>query len=261
MSVATEKSFRIPIELQEDSINSGPVSKLHALTSEILNNNRSGFYNYINDIAPISLLSYITVILTCVFLSTKFKLNTSHLLGISLGIAFSYFLNERNRAINIDDLKKIEIQLESINPKPKYFYIDANIIELVYNLLEFSNYNKEDFDNMIYAIDNVLKLRLDIEKGIKECEMIYTIAVDQKNKALNSLSAIIISIPIQEDIKEKLVTGIKILQLYLHRHLDFIEQKCIKQRKNNGINIETKFINDQLTTPDKKVLSDRFNVF
>lgn len=253
---SSEKSVRIPVELQESSI-PVPQTQFQKLTGEMLSNQTDGFYHYIEDISPIKLFIYLIIILSSILLMAKFPISSNHIVGIALGIVIVYYLNERDRVINVDDLKKIEIQMESIVPKPKYFYIDANIIELIYNLLEFYDYNPTDFETMVQSIDNLLKLRLDIERGMVECEMIYDVAVDQKNKALNSIAAILISLPAQQILKEKLIAGIKILQLYLLRHLDFIKQTCENQTHNNGININTKLITD---LPIKSS-NDEFNIF
>lgn len=250
MSIATEKSFRIPVELEEPGVVSPPKSQIQKLTGEILKNKTTGVYNYINDIPPINLFVYISVIIGVTYFTSKFKVSGSNITGLVIGIAVVYFLNERNRALNVDELKTIEIQMESIIPKPRYFYIDANIIELVYNLMEFNNYNPQDFESMVLSIDNLLKLRLDVERGMEECAMIYDVAVEQKNKAMNSLSSIIISIPSQHVLKEKLLAGIKILHLYLYRHLDFIKGVCNSQNKMDII--------DQIELPPEM---DRYNIF
>jgi hypothetical protein len=261
MSTETQKSFRIPVEMEEMQLPPTPISRIDQISGEFLSNNSTGIYNYLQGISGINLLSYLAIILGVLLISTRLTVKINHLFGLSIGMVLVYYLNERDRAINIDDLTKIEVQMESITPKPKYFYMDANLIELVYNLLEFHVHNPEDFQSMVYSIDNVLKLRLDIEMGMNECGMIYDVAVDQKNRALNSLSAILVSIPAQQVLKDKLVSGIKILQLYLQRHVDFIHRVCDKQNKRDGIHAETDFIPTMLEKPNKDILADKYYVY
>lgn len=261
MSIATEKSFRIPVELQESPAPPVHQTQFEKLTGEMLSNQTDGFYHYIENISPLKLFIYIIIVFSSILLMTKFPISTNHIVGIVLGIVIVYYLNERDRSVNIDDLKKIEIQMESIIPKPKFFYMDANIIEVVYNLLEFYDYNPEDFEAMVHSIDNLLKLRLDIEKGMVECKMIYDIAVDQKNKALNHLAAILVSLPAQQIIKEKLVAGIKILQLYLLRHLDFIRSTCENQIRDTGINVNTNLVSNLPVKPSDENMKDKFIMF
>lgn len=261
MSIETEKSFRIPVELEETPLPPLPPTRIEEITGEYLLNNSTGIYNYMNNISPLNLFTYIAIVLGIILIFTRLTIKINHVVGLAFGLALVYYLNERSQTINVDDLTKIEIQMESIMPKPKYFYMDANLIELVYNLMEFHNHNPEDFEAMVHAVDNVLKLRLDIERGMKECALIYDVAEDQKNNALNRLSAILVSIPSQQVLKEKLIAGIKILQLYLLRHLDFIKQRCIDQDRENGISTETKYITNSLTKPDKTILEDKFYMY
>ena len=49
MSIATEKSFRIPVELEEESPGVPRKTQLQKLTQEITKNRNSVFYNYIDN--------------------------------------------------------------------------------------------------------------------------------------------------------------------------------------------------------------------
>ena len=91
--------------------------------------------------------------------------------------------------------------------------------------------------------------------------MIYDVAVDQKDKAMNSLSSIIVSLPSQPILAEKLLAGIKILHLYLYRHLDFIKSVCDRQHADSGFNTESKIITDQIELPPSDDMADRYNNF
>lgn len=265
MSIATEKSFRIPVEIEEPLLPQLPQTQLDKLTGKLLSVNTTGFYHYIETISSLNLFFYLIIIMVFIVIFTKFNINISHLLGLFLGTVVVYFLNERDRTVNVDEMTRIEIQLERINIKNggnyRFLYMDANLIELVYNLQEFHTYNPEDFDSMVHAIDNILKLRLDIERGMAECSMIYDVAVDEKNKAMNHISAILISIPTQYVLKEKLVRGIKILQLYLLRHLEYIKGVCDQQVKDNGLNVNTKLIDTMITKPNNDMLADKYLKF
>jgi hypothetical protein len=265
MSVSSEKTFRIPVELEEPVLSSEDVplvSQLDKLTGKLLSTNVDGFYNYIDTIPSLNLFGYLIIIIVSILIFTKFNININHLVGLLIGIITVFFLNERDRTLNVDEMTRIQIKLERINVKnggdTRYFYMDANIIELVYNLQEFHQYNPEDFDSMVHAIDNLLKLRLDIERGMEECSLIYDVAVDEKNKAMNHISAILISIPTSYVLKEKLITAIKILQLYLLRHLEFIKETCNEQVKKNGINVNTKLIDTMITKPNHDMTTDIF---
>ena len=192
------------------------------------------FYKFINDIQSKNILIYVIIISIFITIFGEFNLNIGHIIGIVFGIIIIYYFNDYYTIQYEDEIQTTEMKLNSIIPKPSFFYIDATIIDLVYNLLEFSNFNPSDFAKMIYNIDNLFKLELDFEKGVANCDFIYDNVRQLKKDALNNMVNILNSIPAIDSLRKKFTEGIKTMQIYLQDHLDKIKGECLKQRNVNG---------------------------
>ncbi len=224
----------------------------------------TGFFNYINKINPQDMLFYIVIILTIILLSEYIKWDIRYVMGFFIGLGFVYYLNEGKRATSIDRMKTTEIHMEQIQPKPQFFYQDANFIEFAYNMLSYRIYNKTAFFKMIEAMDHFLEIQIDIEnKALQNCAETYEIAVDMMNTALNELHSMIHSIPIddQKILETKLVNAVKTLQLYMQRHLDVMVDICNKRAEEKGWNITTKMIDKYAIPGIDKLKNPRYHMF
>lgn len=192
------------------------------------------FYRYINDIQPKFMLIYIIIISVIITIFGEFDLNIGNTIGIIFSLVIVYYLNDYQTINYEDEIQTTEMKLNSIKPKPNFFYIDAVIIDLVYNLMEFSNFNNQDFTNMVYNIDNLFRLELDVEKGVKNCDFIFENVKQLRKDALNNMISILNSIPAIDPMRKKFTEGIKTMQIYLQDHIDKIKRDCTKQRNING---------------------------
>ena len=77
-----------------------------------------------------------------------------------------------------------------------YFHKDPEIIELIYSILHFKNYNEPSFITMINSIDNFLKIKDDIEKGVLHVKENMDVAKDFLRKSLESLHSFVYNIPV-----------------------------------------------------------------
>ncbi len=224
----------------------------------------TGIFNYINTINPQDMLFYIIIILIIVLLSPYIEWNIKYVMGLVIGLSLVYYLNEGRRATIIDRLKMTEIQMEQIQPKPKFFYHDANFIEFAYNMLSYRVYNPTAYSKMIQSIDNFLQIQIDIEnKALQNCTETYNVAIDMMHSALNSLHSIIHSMPTDEQqIGEiKLQNAIKTLQLYMQRHLDVMSDICNQRSLDKGWNRTTKMIDKYAIPGIDKIKTTTFNLF
>lgn len=223
-----------------------------------------GIFPYINKIQPLDFLYYIVIILTFILLSNYIPITLKHVVGLLIGICFVYYLQEGKRATVIDKLKTTEIMMESIIPRPSFFYIDANLIEFAYNMMSYRKYNTKAFSKMVEAIDHLLQIRMDIENpALQNCTETFQVAMDMKNTALNELHSIIHSVPTDEEhiLETKLLNAVKTLQLFLQRHLDEMTEICNTRTDAKGWNISTKRIDKYAIPGYDKLKNPKYHLF
>lgn len=249
-------------KIQKNIVKSNTI--INDIIDELLILRTTGIYPYINSITPLNLLIYMIIIIVFVILSNHVPWKLKHVMGFVLAIILVYYLNEGNRAENIDHFKTLEIHMEKIKPKPKFFYRDANLIEFAYNMMEYREYNQKAYEKMIQYIDQFLEIIGDIyNPALQNCVETLEIAISLKEGALNALHSLIHTLPYDDRdvIEKKLMNALKTLQLFLQRHVDEMIQICNSREEKKGWNYQTKrFDKHALPGPDQYKTS-YFHIF
>jgi len=108
--------------------------ELNELTSAYQAINSTGFYRYITEIDNKSIVFFSSVFLLVFKLTNRLYFDISSVVSIGIAALVVYFLNERRRTTEFTDMKELEIKLVRITPNPKYFHLDAGIVELIYSI-------------------------------------------------------------------------------------------------------------------------------
>jgi len=155
-------------------------------------------------------------------------------------------MNERRRSTSITRMQELELKLNGIFPKPKHFYIDSGIIELIHSMKEFKNYNPLAFNKLIRILDDFLELTLDIEKNTENGFPLYETLQNMKDSALNNLQSIIFNTPSDLAAENKLDSATQSLHFILNFHLEQIRMKTNKKFKKDGPNINNRYIHSNI---------------
>ena len=253
------RTLRIPLNIQEEPTPPKSLSVVEELIQKFKIDKETGIYPYLNSIKPLDLLTYVVILQVIVWFFSRFKIQIRHVFGFVIGLCFVYILHERHRTQFLDEMSMLEIKMESIVPKPNYFYVDANIIEVMYNLLDFYNLSPKNYQTLVYSIDELLKLRLDFEKGVKNCGRQFPVATQHYERAMNALIGMTMSVSTDNLRLKKLKLGRETLQLYLMRHLDVMKEICNQQLEDKVWDVHSAPITDMpkdayLTDPNMNIL-------
>lgn len=133
-------------------------------------------------------------------------------------------------------------------------YLDANMIHFVHSLLPLNQWNPEEFYLFVKGINNILKLRGQIEEyynqnneyPVNTSEM-FESAIHLKTNTLNNLHNFIYAVPTTNTMYnyiEKVLDRYKIL---ISRNLDIINTYYKDNIKNRGIQNTTNYVNYGMT--------------
>lgn len=131
---------------------------------------------FINNISKQNILLYIVLSIIILYFFTKIvKIETAHLLAVIVTVATITYLSLSDFENIIDFNTELEYKLNSlIDPDingevqvPNYFYIDADLINLFYNIKQdIAEYNYDAYKNSIECANIVLQVRFEIEKDL-----------------------------------------------------------------------------------------------
>jgi len=239
-----------------------------------------GVYDYIASISDINKLGFLFIISIVLFVFTTLApITIAQIGGLLVGISVIIILQDREFS-NIDTFnREMEFKLNTIKRlvrsakkdrpgpmkrkdvinDPQFLHHDADIINLLYNVKDFYQYNPASFQLTVKSIDNVLRLhdelRLineaignsenpagEIRRGAGRCEDNLDVLDENQSDALNHFHSLIISMPSNLVLDNKHTDNQKRLHLLLQRHRDDAFRLCKKLQKFTGYHKDRKVI-------------------
>jgi hypothetical protein len=164
---------------------------------------------------------------------------------------------------------KLKHTLNNKVNKLDYMYLDATMIHFLYSIKNLSEYNPREFYKLLIGIDNILKLRGQIEEFYNSnksypvnISQMFEDAIYLRTKTVNNVHNFIYSVP-KANVMYKYVNDI-INRYYvlITRHIDKIQLYYKDHLKQTGFNSQTKIVvynttmplneHDDLTSPLKQ---------
>ena len=208
--------------------------ELKELSSEFLSDKRKGIYNYVKNIEKNNIIIYIFLfgIIFSFFNYINFTANKFFISFIALLIV--YYINDMNQTNNMSRMKELQMKMMMIDPLPKYFYLDAGIIELIFSIKEYKTYSPVLFEKLIIQLDHFLKLVLLMEKFPKDSYQLLENLKRKKQSIMNILHSFIYNIPVSIHTEVKLDKTLESMQFILNYHYERL------RTENNKIYLKEK---------------------
>lgn len=231
------------------------------LKKDFLDSKKSGIYNYLVDIPSINVFYYFFIFIFCFFIINKLNFTLKHIIIIIISGLFVFILNEKRRSTTLTKMQELELKMNNIFPKPRYFYLDAGIVELIHSIREFKNYNVLSFNRLIRTLDDFLGLTLDIKKNPENGFQLYETLKNMKKASLNLLHSIIYNTPSDLVAENKLDTALESLHFILNFHLEKLRKIINENYEENGPNIVNKYIYNEGPDGKDPYFNENYNLF
>lgn len=241
-----------------------------------------GIYDYFSEISDINKLYFIFILSFTLFIFTTISPLTLAQLGAII-IAFLFFLFYQDKQFSHIDTfnREMEYKLNYIKrlvrksktdrpgfikrkdytDDPEFLHHDADIINLLYNIRDFHEYNSASFELIVKSINNVLKLHFELKKiitaiqqsddpggeirrGAGRSENNLDVIDENISDAMNHYHSLIISIPSNLVLDKKHLDNQHRLHILLKRHRDDSFRLCRKLQKYTGYHIDRKVISN-----------------
>lgn len=184
------------------------------------------------------------------FMSVILDKYRNHIVVDDTHVGMDYF---RSKMTKEDVMKDLKQKLDWFtDPVPKYFYLDSNIIELMYSIREFQLYSKVIYRNIVESIDQFLKISYYCEQYPHSFHILMANLIDLKKEILNQLQAMIFNLPENNVSNYKLSQALNSMHLLLNFHLEYLRNKNNIRYAQTGPNTQNKYIN--------KMKEDRYDL-
>ena len=151
---------------------------------------------------------------------------------------FLHKLMFNTKNYNYQKYNNIIIKPTSTNEKT-YLYLNPNLVQLFYNLRQYSQFNISAYINSLIHCNNVIAIEYQNQLGINNIYLNYQVAIIEKNSALNEFNSLIYLLPSTELAYKKFNKSIIILHELLNKHIYNIAFLSKNKNKINDITIDT----------------------
>jgi hypothetical protein len=237
-------------------------NELDDMSKNFLADKNKGIYNYIKQIDRHDIIIYLIIFFTILHFLNKYKFNINHLAMLFFTLFIIYYINDMKRVTGKSRMKEIQMKLLTIYPKPKYFYMDSGIVELIFSLKEYRTYNEVIFEKLILQIDFFLKIVSVLEKFPVDSFQLLENLKRRKKEILNILHSMIVSIPPSVETEVKLDKALKSLQFILSYHYERLRIKSNELFLKDKPKFTNKYIYSN-NAPDAtdELYNNNYNVF
>lgn len=193
-------------------------------------------------VSPSSIFLYVLIFCVCIIYFRNVNITLSIIFGIFIAAicVYTLYLHEITTMTNTEQLHKIKA--ENIKPESKYISKYTDFTDFIFSIQDFYVYNPQSYENIIKALDTFIEIYEDVLIDNSLAGDYYSIAETHKLLALNSLHSIIIMIPSNKKLINKLNDAMKTFEELLNKYLVVIYEQNEKYIKDNGYFNNTKLI-------------------
>jgi hypothetical protein len=153
-------------------------------------------------------------------------------------------LTNSNQKLSPADKQKMQDATRADN-----LYIDSDMIRFIHAIIPFSEYNGPEFSSFVRGVDNILKIRREIEEFHdanaifpETTSEMFEIAIGLKSNTINNLHNFVYSIPKQRSMLEYLDSIVEKYNILISRNMDMIQKYYLMNINQRGIKSTTKFV-------------------
>tara|TARA_B110000967_G_C18755282_1_gene494992 strand:- start:171 stop:1010 length:840 start_codon:yes stop_codon:yes gene_type:complete len=212
-------------------------------------------YGVIIDLPNIKKLEYLFIIAFIIFLMYNVNINLNHIFGlfviiiiISLLIQkddyeFNNYLNDKDielkflNTILFENRKDYTIGIKNtdfylFDTNISYLYTNPLLVTLLYKLRTYIQYNNINYKDVLFHVNNLLKVKSNIYQNSKNKLQLFEIAFTEYTKTLNAFQSMIYSLPSTKATNKEFKNAMDILDKILLHDIYDIKNKIMNF--NNG---------------------------
>lgn len=202
---------------------------------------KSNIFNYLESIGNEELFFYIVIIVFAILVSNRIGLEFTMVAGLVIGLVIVYYLREREISLGDNFEMEHESKLEhEIFKNTKNMHMDASLIDLLYSIKEYKQYNPDVYIRLTKNIDNFLRIEKDLENGVQRPVQLFDVAHMCQKRALNALHSMIHSIPYSKNSDEKFTRVMEEFNKLMAKHISTMKVMVKEAQSKKSLNSNSK---------------------
>ena len=275
----------MPIIIQKLLYNLSLASKL--IINKLKDNNDvySSTYEILSKLPNYKKLRYIFITCFIIYVMHFININLNHIFSLLIiSIIIYFFINkdisEFNSYINIKDIelkflntilfdnsKDYTIGLRdstiyNFNDKISYLYLNPLIVSLLYKIKEYSQYSFAIYKDILFHINNLLKIKININQISNNNLQLFEIAYTEYINVMNSCQSMIYSLPSSKESNIQFKNCLIIIDKILLNEIHEMKNHIINTDNNVDLNyIPENFFENFNIMPNQDIKSVANEVF
>jgi hypothetical protein len=223
---------------------------------------RDNIYENLKLINEQKIFNYIVLFIVFIVIINSLPISINHIFGIIIAftILYIYIQKDTQDQLDIDNDYKLKYSFlnqflfidkpfivydgnynnnlyVSDNEHPVSYLLESNLlVNYLYMIRDYATIHPPAYSSLLHNINNILKNKIQLEKGIINCSQIIDIVVDEKKEALNNFQSIIYRLPSTYHSNKRYESDFKLLSEILEAEVDNMKKKCMDEQENNDIN-------------------------
>lgn len=180
---------------------------------------------------------------------TSYNITLTLVFAIISGIIIIVLVNKKELSNKKNVMLEDKYKLSLIIPAPKYFDNYPEIIDFFYSIQWVYPYSPKNYRELINSTDELLLLYEDMQIGVALPNQHYDVAIQHKQSMLNSLHAILYSLPSHKVMDKTIFTAIDRLHQIINKYVFAMASICNKSIDDHGYTATSKHIDLESPNP------------
>ena len=192
---------------------------------------------------------YIVIFICTIYVFSQFEIKLNIFYGTFIVGIIIYFLHQSHKNKQLKHANIINEKKESIFPPIHSSKHYTNVVNFLFSIQDFYQYNPQAYEDMIESIDMFFSYYHEILINNSLASTNYDILIDKKTYALNSLQSIIYTLPNNTLYTKKLNNSVKILNDIFQEYINNVKFINKNNIHNHGYTNKTKIISNDEIVP------------
>lgn len=208
-----------------------------------------------------SLFLYCVIICVCIIYFRSINITLGSIIGLIIAALIIYVVHKREIETLENKDKLHKIKSDNIRPLPEKITKYEDLTDLIFSIQDFYMYNPQSFELMIKSIDILLDIYENCIVDNSLSGQLYENAKNHKLLALNYLQSVIIMIPSDKILIEKLNTSMRELESLLNKYLSEIYERNINYINEKGYFNNSKIMDLNMSPYNQYSEHDEFKYY
>lgn len=223
---------------------------------------RDNIYENLKLISAEKIFSYIILFIVITVIIHSLSIETKHIFGIIISIIVLYLYIQKDTQDQLDTDEEYKLKYSFLNQflfidKPflvydgsenSNLYVADNehpvsyllesrvLVNYLYMIRDYATIHPPAYSALLHNVNNLLKNRIQLEKGLFNCAQTIDIVVDEQKDALNNFQSIIYRLPSTDHSNKRYESDFKLLSEILEAEIDHMRNICQIDQDEEVIN-------------------------